>query len=1119
MSENNYDIIIKKLDAFISKYYKNLIIKGILYLLLISFSLFIVLAISEYFGHFSMLTRRLLFYIYIAVFLLLFIRFILLPVLALFRISRHLNHQQAAKIIGKYFSEIDDKLSNILQLQRFDEVDEEQRQLIEAGIAQKTELIKPFPILSIIDFKANTKYLKYLLIPLIIIFITWLVKPHFIEDPTIRLVHYNSEFELPQAFSIKILNKELIAFQKDDYQIDIEVKGDELPEKLFINYGKSRFILNRISGNHFNYIFKSIRKSQDFFISDGFTFISKTYHLIVHPKAVLSDFNIEVIPPEYTGLSIRKERNIGDLKVAEGSRVIWTIKTKDCEELKLEKDSVPILLQSEDEVFTIQDTIIKSADYKVYTSNKYMENSDSMLWMIEMIRDEYPQIQVETIADSNDRELLYFNGYIDDDYGFSKLRMIIEYNDERVYENVAIDKKTKPQRFYHYIDFKSIDADKGSDVFFYFQVFDNDAWNGPKSSKSIKEMFHFDSYEELMEERNQDSDSLKTEMKESLKELKELNKKIKDFKKELVNKELLSWDDKKKIEDLLKEQQKLQEKVENFKKQNENINDQSNDINQNERILDKQEQLEELFEQVMDEETKKKMEELRKMLEEMNKENSQEMLEQMEMSAEELEDQLDRNLELFKQLEFEMRLEENIEDLKKLAEEQKKLAEETKKSSKKDADELKQKQDSINQKFDEIKDELSKLDSLNSSLEEPNNFDKKEEEQQKVDSLQDASKQDLEKQKMDDASEKQKEAGEQMQEMADQMQAQMDANEMEDEGEDMEALRAILDHLIKLSFIQESLMDTLNSMEDMDPNYNQIVREQFAMEAKFQSTKDSLSALAARQPKIKSYVVKEFNKIEFRLKSCTDYMEEHKRADAIKEQQFIMTSFNQLALMLNEALENMQEMMQQMMMKGNSGSKSKGCPKPGSGKPSSKSMKQMQQQLNQQMKALQKAQKEGKKKGKIGNKGQGMSEQFARMAAEQAKIRRMMEEYQEQMLDETGTKPGGIGDMLKEMEKTEKDLVNKIINNETLKRQESIMTRLLKSEKAERQREKEKKRKSSAGKNVKRSNPKTFLEYKELKKKELNLLQTIPIDFNTYYKDKVDRYFFKFDNINDNAKK
>ena len=1118
MPLSNYEIIIQKLDAFISKYYKNLIIKGLLYLLFISLSLFVILAISEYFAHFSAQVRTGLFYFYVFTFLGLFIRFILLPSLALFRLSRHINHQDASKIIGKHFPEISDKLSNILQLKNLENVNHEQRLLIEAGIAQKAENIKPIPILNVIDFKENFKFVKLLFIPIIIVLLTWLIKPSFVEEPTSRLIQFNQEFEKPQAFSIRILNKELAAFQKDDFELNIEVSGDELPEKLFINYQNSRYLMNKMSGNHFQYTFKGLRKTLDFTVSNHQDFKSQVYQLLVYPKASFSGFELEIFPPKYTQMPSRIEKNIGDIKIAEGSILKWIINTNNCDSLLLIKDNKQFHANMNNHSYTFIDTISKTSDYKIYTSNQYLAKSDSISWIVHLIKDEYPQIKVEIVSDSLNDKLLYFNGYIDDDYGFSNLQMIIEEESQKQYENIPISYQSKPQRFYHYLDLNELNIEKGSDLTYYFRVFDNDKWNGYKSAKSKKEFFHFDSQTELIEERNDDSDSLKREMRESLQELKKLHKEISEFKKELVNKELLSWEDKKKMEKLMKEQEKLQKKLDDFKKQSENINDKSKDINQNQRILEKQEQLQELFEQILDEETKKKMEELRKMMEEMNKENSQDLLEQMEMSSQELEDQLDRNMELFKQLEFEIRLEESIEDLNKLAEEQKKLADETKSRDKNDLEDLQQKQDSINKAFEDIKKELNKLDSLNKQLEEQNTFDKKEEEQKKVDSLQQKAEEKLDKKKPEKASEDMKDAADEMQKMADSMQAQMEMDAMEQAGEDMEALREILDQLIKLSFLQEDLMDSLSDLEDIDPSYNLLVRQQFQMEGNLQGVKDSLYSLAKRQAAVKPFIIKEFNKLEFRLKSTTDFLEAHKRNEAVREQQFIMTSLNQLALMLNEAMEQMEQMMQSMMS-GKSGKESKGCPKPGQGKPSPKSMKSLQQQLNNQMKALQKQQKEGKQKGKKGQKGQGMSEQFARMAAEQAKIRRMMEEYQQQMLEENGEKAGGLDAMMKDMEKTEHDLVNKLITQQTLNRQQNILTRLLKSEKAEREREKEQKRKSEEGKNTKRSNPKEFFKYKDIKEKELNLMKTLPLDFNNYYKKKVDEYFYKFDNIDDDVEK
>jgi hypothetical protein len=134
----------------------------------------------------------------------------------------------------------------------------------------------------------------------------------------------------------------------------------------------------------------------------------------------------------------------------------------------------------------------------------------------------------------------------------------------------------------------------------------------------------------------------------------------------------------------------------------------------------------------------------------------------------------------------------------------------------------------------------------------------------------------------------------------------------------------------------------------------------------------------------------------------------------------------------------------------------------------------------------------------------GNSEQLAKMAAQQEALRRQMQALMEKMKNK-GKNPGGdIADM---MEQTEKDIVNKQITDETMKRQQEILSRLLESEKAEREREQDEQRKSNEAKNQNLSNPGQFLEYKRLKEKEMELLNTVPPSLTPYYKEKVNNYF------------
>ena len=139
----------------------------------------------------------------------------------------------------------------------------------------------------------------------------------------------------------------------------------------------------------------------------------------------------------------------------------------------------------------------------------------------------------------------------------------------------------------------------------------------------------------------------------------------------------------------------------------------------------------------------------------------------------------------------------------------------------------------------------------------------------------------------------------------------------------------------------------------------------------------------------------------------------------------------------------------------------------------------------------------------------GNSEQLAKMAAQQEAIRRQIADLMDKMKNK-GSNPGGnIADM---MEQTEKDIVNKQITSETMRRQQDILTKLLESEKAEREREQDEERKSNEAKTQNYSNPERFLEYKRMKEKELELLNTVPPGLTPYYKEKVNNYFNNLNN-------
>src|SRR5690606_31904973 len=106
-----------------------------------------------------------------------------------------------------------------------------------------------------------------------------------------------------------------------------------------------------------------------------------------------------------------------------------------------------------------------------------------------------------------------------------------------------------------------------------------------------------------------------------------------------------------------------------------------------------------------------------------------------------------------------------------------------------------------------------------------------------------------------------------------------------------------------------------------------------------------------------------------------------------------------------------------------------------------------------------------------------------------------------------GKEAGELQKTIDEMEKIEKDLVNKRLNLETLKRQKDIETRLLEHEKAERERDQDKKRESKEGKQQERKVPPALEEYLKQKERENELLKNVPPELRPYYKEKIREYF------------
>lgn len=1119
---SNQEFIRQKINEFVRKYYLNKLLRGGMIFLIITLMVFITYALLEYFSYFNSTVRTILFFSYLTIFALTFVFYVLIPLLKIFGIGKQLTATQIAEIIGKHFPEIDDKLLNLFQLEAMKESgDCKSAEILAAAIDTKIEKIKPFPFVKAIPFQRTRKYIKWALIPVLLFIIICSVRSEIFTQSTKRIVHYDQFYAKPAPYSFEIQNDKLSTFQNEEFVLRVKVNGTETPEAAYIDLGGRKYQLSKTDNIHFSYTFKNLQGDTKFRIyTDEVT--TDDYTLTVLPKPVIVSFAMTLHYPAYLHKNDETIDNNGDATIPDGTQITWAFYTRNTDHLQFILGDEKQSLKSDKGVFRVSKIIRTSFDYAINNNNQFCVSTDTLKHSINIVPDQYPDISVVSQNDSLLPDRIYFKGTIHDDYGFTKVQFVYSKYDKdnnlleaNKVQNIPINSMLSVQDFYHYFDAGSLMLDPGQRIDYYFQVFDNDGVNGPKSARSSAETYRVMTEEEIDQQIENSNSQTKNDLQELIQDSKDLLRDIDKLQQQMMQNKELSWQDKKKLEELTKQYEELKKQIDEMKQsqnQQKMMEDKYKDIPEN--LLKKQKELEERFNNVLSDEIKEMYEKLQKMMDQLNEKNNKEdakkAVEDVKTNTEELNKTLDQQLELFKQLEFEKKYNDIIDKAKKMADEEKALSKQTEQKAI-DKEELLKKQQNIENQYNELKQELKDLEKLNKELDDPNKLmDTKALQQQIEQDLKD-SKDALNKNNRSKAAGSQQDAGEKMEEMAEKMEQNMLENEEENLEEDIESLRQILDNLVQISFNQENNMERLRPLNQHSSQITDIARAQHNIRENMKLVADSLDALAHRQSSVKPFINEEVAKINSYLDASVASLKDGKVQNALSQQQFAMTSMNNLALMLAESMKEVKQKQNECkncQKKNKSGNGS--CNNPG-GKGKTKSARELQQQLNRQMEALKRSMEQGKKEGQQGKNGQSMSEQFAKMAAQQEAIRKMMQEYEDALKSQNGVGDKSVEQMIRDMEKTEKELVNKQISSETINRQKNIETRMLESERAQMQREQDEKRESNEGRDIINPNPPKEWNVDKKSQQQTEMLKSIPPSLNYYYKEKVNQYFYNIE--------
>ncbi|NOT36804.1 MAG: DUF4175 domain-containing protein [Saprospiraceae bacterium] len=1106
--QNYYEELIQKLDGFTRKFYINKLIRGSLYFVGLMTLVFVIFNVLEGQFYFGKDVRKFFFFTFIGASAFSAFKWIATPLMSYFNLGKLISHEEAAVIIGKHFSNVEDKLLNVLQL-KSQSVNYTDRSLIEASIQQKANDLKPVPILSAIDYNKNRKYIRFALIPLSLLMGIFVIAPSMIKDSTKRIIQNDQEFKKAAPFSFELSEKELLVPQGDDYKLSIDITGSALPNEVFIEIDQLQYRLKKENSSQFTYVFNNVQQAQNFKLVSG-DISSENYLLKVAMNPVLSSLRARIDYPDYTGVKDESIENSGDMTVPAGTKILWTMDAQHTDGMYYRvgnQSSKQPLHQSAESSFQFSYKAMKDEPYVLFLKNKYFEKFDSLRYSIAVIPDQYPQINVQNFEDSTDASIIYLSGDASDDYGLSDLRLnyTVSAKDGKISKTNAVKvdlQKNKSSVFRHILDLNEIGILPGEKISYYFEVWDNDGVNGAKSTKSSILDKKLASPEELAKEEDKNNEEIKDELEDALSEAQKLQEKIDQFREKIREKKDIEWQNKKDLERLMDQQNELLNQFENAKKKfNENLNKQEQFSNPDEKLLNKQEQLKNLFNETMQNEIKDLMDKIQQLMQELNKDKALEMSEQMKDKSEDFKKEMERLKELFKQLEVEKNIKDQIEKLRELANRQDEVKEKTEKKEH-SPEELKKMQEDINKKLEELKKKQEDIMKKNAELEKSNKVADQKKNMEDAKKKTDGAKDKLDKKDNDGASKDQKDGAEKMNEMADQMEKEMESGDQEQQEEDIKVLRQLLENLVTVSFEQEALTADFSKTDNQTNRFTNLIKEESRLKGNFKIIQDTLEALSKRVVEIQSFVAEKVSEINSNFKTSIELLEQRNNRDASVNQGRIMKNLNDLAVMLSETMNKKQKDCNSNCNKpGN-----KACKKPGKGaKPGKKGkvpsdkIAEGQKNLTEEMKKM-----HDQIKGKSGQGGS--SKEFAEMAAKQAQLRKMLEDLQKEK-KEQGNGSSELQKAIDDMNKNEKQLVNKQLDNETLRRNQEITTRLLESDRAEREREFKEERQSETGTKIARKFPPGLEEYLKQRQAEVEWYQQVSPDLRPFYKKLVENYF------------
>jgi hypothetical protein len=815
----------------------------------------------------------------------------------------------------------------------------------------------------------------------------------------------------------------------------------------------------------YEYTFVDLRHTVSYYFESG-DYTSDTFTITVVHKPILIDLDVTLTPPAYTGEPrVALNDNGGNVQALEGTRVevrgtanntlagAW-VRFDGGERSEIAHDGRSVQFEFQ---------ALEDGHYSVILEDTIgYKTDDPLLYTIEVYKDHAPSLDV--LEPGMDAQLprskkLAIGFVAADDYGVRRssihYRMSGESDFKRISVPLGAQRDNKEIAVAWEWDLGDLQLFPGNYIEYFVQVSDNNVVTGPGVARS--RMFQItvptmaEVYDRVREEEARRGDLFD----QAIKQNEEFRERLEKITREYVKTEKMEWTQKKEIDKALDKQKAVEETMDEIKSSlEETMKELAENQMTSQEIGEKLEQIRDLLEEIDSEALREYMEELKQSVEKLSPEDIKEALKNIDITAEEMLEKLERTASLLEQIQREQKMEELVRKSQDLMQEQKELADETAdadKSDQKDMNELSERQEELARKADDLGESMEEF------AEEMNDVDKQVS-RELNDASQELNRQTGPQQNMRQAarnlemSQKQQ-AMQQQQEAMDklislfQKTQQAQGNMQINAGQRMaQNLQKHAKDTLELSFKQEKLSAQLQTdkRRQLTADYQELAQTQNSYLKATQKVADEIVKMAGMTLRISPTLMEALGSAIDRMQSSVLFLEQNRP--------FMSTAH------ATNAVESLNEATIELLRSA------KQCSQGGSGGQMT-AQQMLQQMIPQQQEILSQTQSMMELQSTAEQLRQQRQAQLDRLAQQQRSLKELAEDIQKSM-DENRDLLGRLDRTVEEMEGVSKSLEEGRLDQDLVRREQRILSRLLDAQRSVHTRDYEQKRESVTAEDI-----------------------------------------------------